>query len=92
MTSLMAAAYKGYVSAVQDLLQHPDVEVDAADTSMGTTALMYAAMEGHTDIVNVLMKAQADIHALDKFSRTPLHLASSKGQVETLVALVNSGA
>jgi len=58
-TPLMAASRAGSIPAVRSLLEQ-QVDVNAAENVQKTTALMRAAAEGHTDIVDVLLKAGAD--------------------------------
>ena len=58
-TPLMAAARSGSVPAVRLLLAR-GVDVNAAETFQKTTALMWAAAEGHIDVVDVLIEAGAD--------------------------------
>ena len=58
-TPLAAAARAGSVPAVKLLLERT-VDLNAADTVQKTTPLMWAAVEGHTDVVDLLLKAGAD--------------------------------
>ena len=58
-TPLAAAARAGSVPAVALLLERT-VDLNAADTVQKTTPLMWAAVEGHTDVVDLLLKAGAD--------------------------------
>jgi len=58
-TSLMAASRSGSVPAVRLLLEGK-VDVNAAETVQKTTALMWAATEGHADVVDLLLTAGAD--------------------------------
>jgi ankyrin repeat protein len=46
--------------------------VKNAKSKYGTTALMVAAGEGHTDIVERLLKAGADVNAKNKYGSTAL--------------------
>ena len=55
----MAAARAGSVPAVRLLLAR-GVDVNAAEKFQKTTALMWAAAEGHVDVVDLLLKAGAD--------------------------------
>jgi len=48
-TELMGAAFNGDAEAVARILAMP-CDVDAQD-SHGVSSLMYAAMQGHTDVV-----------------------------------------
>jgi ankyrin repeat protein len=58
---LLAAARAGSVPAVRLLLAR-GVDVNAAETYQKTTALMWAAAEGHLDVVDVLLEAGADVN------------------------------
>jgi len=58
-TPLMAASRSGSVPAVRLLLTR-GVDVNHAESFQQTTALMWAAAEGHIDVVDVLIEAGAD--------------------------------
>jgi ankyrin repeat protein len=58
-TPLLAASRAGSVPIVRLLLAR-GVDVNAAEAFQKTTALMWAAAEGHVDVVDVLLKAGAD--------------------------------
>ena len=58
-TPLMAAARSGSVPAARLLLAR-GVDVNAAESFQKTTALMWAAAEGHLDVVGLLLEAGAD--------------------------------
>jgi ankyrin repeat protein len=58
-TPLMAASRSGSVPAVRLLLAR-GVEVNTVESFQKTTALMWAAAEGHLDVVDVLIEAGAD--------------------------------
>ena len=60
-TPLMATARAGSVPGVRALLEQ-QVDVNATENLQKTTALMRAAAEGHTDIVDLLLKAGADVN------------------------------
>jgi uncharacterized protein len=60
-TPLMAASRAGSVAAVRALLAR-GADVNAAETFQNTTALMWAANEGHIDVVDVLIEAGAAIN------------------------------
>ena len=72
--------------AVQALLQSPQLQLDARNAS-GESALMLAAIKGHTDIVKALLARDAEVN---KTGWTPLHYAASKDQPaqEQMVALL----
>ena len=58
-TPLLAAARAGSVPAVRQLLAR-GVDVNTAEGFQKTTALMWAAAEGHLDVVDLLLEAGAD--------------------------------
>ena len=58
-TPLMAASRSGSVPAVRLLLDR-GVDVNATDMFQQETALMWAAAEGHAEVVDALLKAGAD--------------------------------
>ena len=72
--------------AVKALLQSPQLQVDARNAS-GESALMLAAIKGHTDIVKALLARDAEVN---KTGWTPLHYAASgvQAQQTAIVALL----
>jgi ankyrin repeat protein len=104
-TPLQAAARAGSVPAVRALLSR-SADVNAAEKFQGTTALMYAAAEGHTDVVGLLLEAGADAnkqgHVTSLTTRknadhptggfSALMFAARNGQEEVVRRLVAKGA
>ena len=104
-TPLMAAARAGSVPAVRLLLSH-GADVNGADAFHQETALMWAAAEGHTDVVKALLDAKAnpnlhahvttiterknEDHAAGGF--TALMFAARNGHTETCDVLIKGGA
>ena len=60
-TPLLAAARSGSVPTVRLLLTR-GIDVNATEKFQNTTAVMWAAAEGHIDVVDVLIEAGADIN------------------------------
>ena len=58
----------------------------------GTTALMSASMEGHLDIVQILLQAKAKLDIQNECGFTALLLAAMKGYSEIVQHLLESGA
>ena len=56
----MAAARTGHVPTAVKLLLEAGADVNAHRPYQDETALMWAAAEGHTDVVTALLKAGAD--------------------------------
>ncbi len=68
------------------------IEVDARDDSNEETALHYAATEGNRKVMNVLVRAGADLNAQNKDGDTPLHWACHGGHYDSARYLLNEGA
>src|SRR5687767_8454433 len=104
-TPLMAAARAGSVPAVRLLLTR-GVDVNATETFQKTSALMWAAAEGHSEVVGLLLEAganpnqQAHVTSLtERYNAdhptggfTALMLAARNGDAETVRRLVAGGA
>lgn len=54
----------------------------------GLTALMFAAMSGHTEALSLLLDAGADVQAADKDGSTALMFAASSGHTQGLKLLL----
>lgn len=88
--SLHLAAYFGHLGAVNRILTNrDDVEVDVLD-SKHTTPLMYAAMKGHKNVVEVLLSTGADSSRIRLRGRTALHRACQYTRIETVRSLLRS--
>jgi uncharacterized protein len=104
-TTLMAASRSGSVEAV-NLLLAKAVDVNAADAFQNETALMWAAAEGHTNVVETLLKAGADPNRKARVSTlttrrnadhptggfTALMWAARNGAEDTVKAIAKGGA
>jgi ankyrin repeat protein len=65
-------------------------DVHAKDRD-GQTALMQAAVKGHTDIVLALVAAGADVHPQNEFGQTALMQAAVKGHTDIVQTLLAAG-
>jgi ankyrin repeat protein len=90
-TVLMTCARTGQVSAVKALLASGAV-VDAKETERGQTALIWAASEGHAEVVQVLLEKGADPRQRLGSGFTPLLLAIREGQIAAVRVLLKAGA
>jgi ankyrin repeat protein len=78
VVDIFACAYLGKATDAEILLnQNPDLA--RATTQNGMTALHYAAMAGHVDVVDVLLRYHPDVNALDHRGGTALTEACHGG-------------
>lgn len=87
-TLLHRAAWAGACRVAEYLLRlgHPVDEVDTAYSH--TSPLLEAARAGHTAMVKLLLRHDADVKWRDATGRTAAHWAASRGWSGTLRALV----
>jgi Ankyrin repeats (3 copies)/Ankyrin repeat len=73
-TALIWHSYKGNKSSAVLLLAQPGIKLDVTNID-GDTALMVAAEQGHAEIVEMLLKAGANVSITDKRGETAISLA-----------------
>ena len=86
-TALSMAAFTGQMNYVQRL-----VEAGAEVDFYGWAPLLYAAYNGHTAIVEYLLKRGADINAKTENGLTALFFASRFGHIEIIKVLLKNEA
>lgn len=87
MTALMKAVKKNDVAAVKDLIDH-GVDVNRPEAN-GDAPLITAAYLGHTDIVDLLLRAGAAVSAVDpEMKATALHAAAYAGHAAVARLLI----
>lgn len=93
-TALIAASWKGYRSAVQELLdQGADINMPASEEDDHFTALISASRMGREKIVELLLDRDADINMqAEGDNRTALIAASKKGEERIVNLLLDRGA
>ena len=92
---LCVAAQEGHTSLVDILLATNACLLDQPDLSDNVWqrhAVHYAALRGHVDIVQKLIKSGVDINTRDADNRTPLHWAATSGWVNVAEFLIANGA
>ncbi|XP_048581815.1 serine/threonine-protein phosphatase 6 regulatory ankyrin repeat subunit C isoform X3 [Nematostella vectensis] len=91
-TPLHLAAQNGDPAMIRLLMNHPGVKMDATTKEMERTALHYAALGGHIEVVSTLIsKSTAPLHMRDKHGYTPLHMAAANGYKELVALLIGQG-
>ncbi|MCY3019299.1 MAG: ankyrin repeat domain-containing protein [Planctomycetota bacterium] len=89
---LQEAASSGDLAKLTHMIEN-GADVNGRDDRRKRTALHYAAMKGHKDIVAFLLRRKADVNASDRpMYRTPLHWAASEGHLDIVEMLIHSGA
>ena len=87
----MTCARGGVLDTVTSLLDR-GADVNASEATNGQTALMWAAWEGHTDVIRTLLAHGAEVDARTTTGYTALVLAAREGYRETSEALLEAGA
>ena len=86
-TPLISAARGNSVSVMELLLQDHGAGVNAT-TDAGETALHWAAIPGHLEAVELLLRSDVDYNVRNQDNYTALHFAAVWGHEEVLRALV----
>jgi len=90
-TALAFAASEGHVGCIQILYKEGEANVTERDNDR-RTALMMAAFGGHLSVVRYLCRIGADLDAKDAEGLTPSLIAATRGKVDCLQVLAQSGA
>src|SRR5205809_3447052 len=80
-TRLIESAARNQIEDVRRLVKRPGQNVDERNLQ-GVTALMVSARKGNTEVMKLLLDANADPRATDEQGSTPLHYAVLGGQFE----------
>ena len=94
-TCLIVAAVLGHTETVRYFVGLPEVDVNhqtATADAANHTALHLAVFHGHTDVVQVLIDAGADINTNNNAGCSPLHTACESGLLDVVKMLVKAGA
>ena len=86
-TAIMLAALQGRLKVVEYLLSK-----DAQINHPGWTPLLYAATNGHDDVIKILLENYAYIDSSSPNGTTPLMMAVRGGHVSTVLLLLEEGA
>jgi len=88
---LLEAVEKGDSVLVEKVLKE-GADVNSNKTISHETVLTYAAQEGYTDIVRILIKHDVNLDMRNKRSETPLMVAAKNGHVGIVQILLRNGA
>lgn len=88
---LIAASRRGDLFAVKHYSRKLPATISARDAFL-YTPLHWAAIQGHWDVVEVLVEHDADVNAIGGDGGTPLHLASHHDRPDMIRLLLDQGA
>src|SRR2546425_6634026 len=89
-TPLMTCARTRSADAGRMLLVH-GAKVSAKEPTQNQTALMWAAAQQHSKVVQILIEVNADLQAHSKSGFTALHFAARMGDMESTRTLLGAG-
>ena len=89
---LIEAASHGHPDICRWLVNEKGTDVNAKEEDNGETALMYAALNGNSDIVAFLVEAGADVNETTKDGYTALMTATIGGHFDVVRFLTEHGA
>lgn len=91
-TPLAAAAANGQLAVVNYLLEHgADVNTEGKDGNQAMSAVIFAAQNGHVEVVKALLDKKASLKA-DSAGETALFTAVDHGHVDVVKCLLDGGA
>ncbi len=88
----LRAAAKHDHTEVARILVTAGVELESTASPLGWTPLFYAARSNNVDLLKLLIKAGASVHAVNKYDSTPLMRAAMEGSAESVNVLIGAGA
>ena len=93
-TPLIVAAQQGHSKVAEALIYAgADVNAETRDVEGTFSAIQYAAFDGHTEVVRLLVASGVDIETKSGSRlQTPLFLAAMRGHAQTAELLISKGA
>ena len=89
--NIWSAVKHGDLEALEVHLSN-GADLNAQDPEAGLTVLSWAALAGKVEIVEYLIRAEADVNGKNREGTTPLHEAGFMGQDEIAAVLLQNGA
>lgn len=87
----VGSIYRGSKEEVFSLMKSSDFDINMQDKD-GNTLLLYAVLDGKSDIAKLLIENGADCNIGDKSNWTPLHHAAQNFNIELANILLESNA
>ena len=89
-SNIMLVAYVLFFCCVDTNATHAQLDINAVDPK-GRSALLWAAYQGDSLTVKMLLRFGADLRLLDEGGFTALHWGCVKGQMHVLKMLIQAG-
>jgi hypothetical protein len=86
------AIVAGNTDRVRTAIESSEIEVDVASPDSGASMLTVAVFLGHTDMVEMLLNAGADVNQRNRDQGTALHSAAFVGRAKEAGILLHAGA
>eukprot|EP00455_Lapot_gusevi_P050780 TRINITY_DN7447_c0_g2_i1.p1 TRINITY_DN7447_c0_g2~~TRINITY_DN7447_c0_g2_i1.p1 ORF type:complete len:275 (-),score=40.79 TRINITY_DN7447_c0_g2_i1:439-1188(-) len=86
---LHLAVNAGHVDVVQYLLQRNPASVNFPTKQERNTPLHRAAWHGHAPVVQLLLQFNANVHTINKYGTSAVHMAAARGHLAVVKALIN---
>ncbi len=90
-STIWTAARAGDLDAIERHMAG-GLAVDARDPERGGTPLMWAAVTGRAEAIELLIRRGADVNAVDRDGGTALHAAAFLGHEKAVDVLIRNGA
>ena len=91
LSPLHIGCIDGSTEAIKKLMEYPEIEIDPKNEE-GSTPLITAAMWRNFDIAMILCMAGADANTKNDYDHSPLEVAATYGEIETIKTLLQFGA
>lgn len=89
--AVIEAAKRGDLAALRRLVTSNPRLIDEKDAQFGATALHWAALRGHAEVVEFLLTQGADVRAKNGAGETPLQVAQRAGRTDVVRILSKPG-
>ena len=86
------AVAAGDTDRVRMAIESSEIAVDASNPDSGASLLTVAVFIGHTDMVEMLLNAGADVNQRNRDQGTALHSAAFVGRAKEVAVLLRAGA
>ena len=83
-------AKDGNAENVQKLI-NDGADIEIKDRENGSTPLLWACQNGHTNVVKILLRQGVNVKAASFVKKTALHFAAQSGQVDLVEILIKEG-